>query len=127
MNIGLTVRGERMAPCFPGTDLWVLPLDAEIAQKQIIHTMGWHPLAWGRELMQRDITVLLCAGMDQFLRGALQGYGIDVTTHVRGTPDEILTAWKNGDRTGPTMETPFIGRGTCGKGFGRRKGRRGRW
>lgn len=122
MNVGLTTSHNRMAPCFPGAELWILGPDQQIGQHQVVPTVGWHPLAWGQELMRWDVSMLLCAGIDQFLWGALQGYGIQVIPNAMGDPNEVFSQWRAGRLAVPPMWPMYPG--MYGRGRGRGRGRR---
>ncbi len=122
MNIGLTVSHGRISPCFPGVDLWILEAGKDIEQKQVIDTQNWHVLAWGQELMRRNVNVLLCSGVNRFLWGSLQGYGIEVIPNAVGLTNEVIKQWHNGTLTVPKIWPPQL-RGGCRKGFRKRKGR----
>ncbi|TFH15420.1 MAG: hypothetical protein E4H02_07920 [Lentisphaerales bacterium] len=91
-----------------------------------MNTQNWRALGWGQELMQRDVSVLLCAGVDRFSCGALQGYGIEVFPNAVGSPDEALKQWRNGELTVPQMWSSRPQEG-CGRALRRRKGHRGCW
>ena len=123
MNIGLTTSHGRMAPCFAGTDLWVVGADDDAAAHRVVSTAQWRPMFWGHELMRRDIGLLLCAGIDRFLWGAFQGFGIRVIPDTTGTPEDVVAQWRAGRLVPPPMWPPC--RGTGGWGRGRRRCRRG--
>jgi predicted Fe-Mo cluster-binding NifX family protein len=74
--------------------------------------------------MRRDVTILLCAGVDQFLWGVLQGHGIEVVPDAIGSADDVIEQWRSGKLTVPQMWPRQMNDG-CGKGLRRRKGRRG--
>jgi hypothetical protein len=114
MNIGLITSDGRMAPCFPGTELWILNDHEDIGEHRVVSTIGWKSLAWGSQLMRRNVTVLLCSGVDRFLCGALQGYGIRVVPNAKGSPVEVIMQWRNGGKV----------RGRHCRGLRKRKGRR---
>lgn len=111
VNVGLTISRGRMSPCFPGTDLLVVSADGGAAKGKTVATMGWHPLAWGQELMRRNVGTLLCAGMDQFLWGALRGHGIQVVPEVVGDPSRALERWRSGELKAPEQWPPCPARG----------------
>ena len=113
-----------MSPCFPGVNLWILGVEIQMEQKQVADTENWHALAWGQELMRRNVNVLLCAGMDRFLWGSLQGHGIEVVPDAIGLPVEVVEQWRSGKLTVPQMWPRQI-HGGCGRGLRRRKGRCG--
>ena len=122
----MTTTRERMAPCLPGAELWILDENDEVRVHKTVTTAGWHALAWGGELMRRDVGILLCSGIDQFLWGALQGYGIQVIPNAMGMPNKALEQWRSGELTALQMWPPYpplYGRGRCGKGRRFRGGR----
>lgn len=120
MNTGLVTQNHRMAPCYPGADLWVVGADSELDEARCVSTSGWHPLAWGRELLRLDVTELLCVGIDRFLWGALNGYGIRVVPNAIGTAQDVLELWRRGELQVPAMWVPGSGRRQRGRGRGRR-------
>ena len=124
MNIGLTVSNGRIGPCFSGVSLWIACSNVNIDQKQVIDTAAWQALDWGQELMRHNVSTLLCAGIDQFLWGALQGHGIKVVPDAIGLPEEILDQWQAGKLTVPQIWPPQMRNG-CRRGFRRGRGRRG--
>lgn len=97
MNIGLTVSKRRISPCLSGVSLWIVGDDGDMDDRLEIDTLGWEALAWGRELMRRDVGLLFCAGLDQFLWGALQGNGIDVVPDAIGDPSDVVGQWRRGE------------------------------
>ncbi|AKJ63408.1 hypothetical protein [Kiritimatiella glycovorans] len=116
-----------MAPCFAGTRLLVVDTGASPDAGAEVSTRGWHPLAWGRELMRRDVGTLLCAGIDPATWSAIRGHGIDVVPHAAGTPEGVLEAWRTGalHPAEPWPEPVFGGRRGRGRGGGRRRRFRG--
>ena len=97
MRIAATCADGRIAPCFAGVDLVVEPEDdARGSGREVASTAGWHLAAWGHELCRRDVRALLCSGIDRFLAGILQGYGIAVVMDVTGPVDEALAHWRSG-------------------------------
>ncbi|MCK5849330.1 MAG: hypothetical protein KAH23_00340 [Kiritimatiellae bacterium] len=131
MNTGLTVSNGRMGPCFSGVCLWIVEPDAAPSKRQIFETTSWQALDWGQELMRHNVRTLLCAGIDQFLWGALQGHGIKVVPDTIGTPEKIIEQWRKRELSIPQMWPPEIRNG-CRRGFRRGRGRmerqgRGGW
>lgn len=118
MNLALATSHDRMAPCFAGVELWILDENAELNQALRLSTHGWHPLAWGRELMRRDVGLLVCAGVNLQTWAGIQGHGIDVIPDAIGDPGTVLEAWRN-RQLQPPPTWP-----ACG-GAPRRAGRRG--
>lgn len=85
-----------MAPIFPGIVLQ-LREEKDIHQvRESIHTDTWRQLSWGTQLMTRNINLLICAGIDQFLWGALRGTGIDVIPNATGTVNRAIGLWRVG-------------------------------
>jgi hypothetical protein len=149
MKVALATSHGRMAPCLAGVDLLVIDQaladqsgavgimrggardssgngrDAKAALEsgQVFSTHGWHSLAWGRELMLRDVTLLLCAGVDHWTWAAIRGHGIRVIPNAFGETDVVVSAWRNGQlsshRVWPAYPVGFVGVG----GFGARRGR----
>ena len=115
-----------MSPCFAGVSLWILEQSAEMEQKQVFDTADWNDLALGRELMHRNVNVLLCAGINRFLWGSLQGYGIEVVPDAIGAPEQVLELWRSGKLIVPDT-WPHHTQGGSGKGHRKRRGRRGAW
>jgi hypothetical protein len=125
MKVALATSHGRMAPCFAGVELRIVQADAGLGAAGMVSTRGWHPLTWGRELMRRDVGLLLCAGIDQGTWGAIQGHGIQVVPGAMGDPDAVWEAWRNGVLRPPPVWPAYP------NAFGRRRGRRrfrgGRW
>lgn len=97
MNVAAASAEGRVAPCLSGVDLLVeQACGAEPGGREIISTAGWGLVEWSHELLRRDVSVLLCSGIDQFLHGVLQGYGIAVIPHVAGQTDAVLRRWRSG-------------------------------
>ena len=126
MSLALTVSRGRVSPCFSGVHLWVLPADGVLRKAEIVPTIGWGPPHWGQELMRRDVTTLLCAGIDRFLWGALQGYGVQVVPEAVGAPGRVVELWQRGDLAVPA-EWPVQTVCGCGRRTRARmrRGRRG--
>jgi len=92
-----------MAPCFGGVELQIVEGDEDLRDGHIVSTHGWHPLAWGRELMRRDVALLLCAGIDQATWAALRGHGIQVIPNAIGDPATVFATWRNGSLIPPGL------------------------
>ena len=115
MNRALTTSHGRVAPCLPGVELRIFRPRQGWDEGQVISTAGWDPLAWTNELLRRDVRTLLCAGIDQFLWGALRGYGIQVVPTVMGVPEDVLRFWDSGRLEVPQSWPPYPGAGVCGR------------
>jgi hypothetical protein len=141
MKVALAISHGRVAPCFAGVPLCVVDDDAstkgdaraDLRDAEAVATEGWHPLAWGRELMRRDVGLLLCAGIAPGTWAATQGHGIKVIPDAMGEADAVLAAWRSGHLTPPQMwpVTPNGGdalamRGSAGGGRRRRRFHGGR-
>jgi len=77
--------------------------------------------------MRRDVTLLLCAGVDQATWAALQGHGIQVIPNAIGDPGAVFSTWRNGRLNPPPVwpDDP-VGLGAArGFGTGRRRRFRG--
>ena len=121
MKIALTTSYDRMAPCFAGTELLVLDENEDLDHAQTVATSGWHPLAWGRELMRRDVGVLVCAGIDLPTWAGIRGHGIQIVPEAIGAPADVLAAWQN-HQLHTQQLWPACG---TGRGDGRRRRFRG--
>ena len=122
--MALTVSDGRMAPCFSGVELRVVGSQENSEAAKVVETRGWHPLVWGRELMRRDVSTLLCTGIDQVVWGGIRGHGIQVIPNAIGDAESVLAQWVAGGlvvpRTWPILpDMPGSGRGRGG-GRGRR-------
>jgi len=128
VKVALATSHDRMAPCFAGIELRVIDEGGGPDNWKVVATHGWHPLAWGRELMQRDVGLLLCAGIDQATWAAVQGHGIQVIPIAMGDPRAAFAAWSSG-RLAPPALWPAYGGGFDGRcrGRGRGRHRRGRF
>jgi predicted Fe-Mo cluster-binding NifX family protein len=111
MKIGLTVLNGMMAPCFSGVDIWVAT--HEIREDiSVIKTNNWPLYSWTHELSKRDVNILLCSGIDQFLWGALNGYGIRVIANIAGNPEIVTEKWRSGTLQLPNAQNyNYLGRG----------------
>ena len=155
MKVALATSHRRMASCFAGVELRIvgenaLPQapaasqgkqaggpqaggQADLDVAAVVSTRGWHPLAWGRELMRRDVALLLCAGIDHGTWAAIQGHGIQVIPGAMGDPGTALAAWRSGHlrppQVWPAYPAGFDGLNAGGSGGGRRRRRfrGGRW
>lgn len=97
LRVAATSLDGRVAPCFAGVQLIVEEQQGVgPGQREVVSTCGWPLAAWGHELLRRDVAVLLCSGVDRFLYGALQGYGIEVVSNVLGPLDAALEQWRRG-------------------------------
>lgn len=119
MKVALTTGQGRMAPCFAGADLRLVEEGKGYREADVVATHGWHPLAWGHELMRRDVDMLLCDGIDQSVWGAVQGHGIQVIPTVSGDAEQIFEQWSQGKLITPPL-WPIYG---VGEGKFRRHGR----
>jgi hypothetical protein len=97
MNVAATCADGRMASCLVGVQIIVEhPGEADQGRRETVSTAGWHLATWGHELLRRDVSVLLCSGIDQFLHGALHGYGIRVVPNVVGPVDTAIEQSRRG-------------------------------
>jgi hypothetical protein len=152
MKAALAISHGRMAPCFAGVDLRIIKDSAptkageqaapqasqaggqvDLDGAEVLSTQGWHPLGWGRELMQRDVGLLLCAGIDQGTWASVKGHGIEVIPNAMGEAATILDAWRRGLLAPPRLWpaypsgfNPFAERGFAG-GHRRRRFHGGIW
>jgi len=131
MKVALTTSHGRMAPCFAGVELKILSDKMDLDVANVISSCGWHPLAWGHELMQRDVTLLLCAGIDHGTWAAIQGHGIQVIPNAIGEPDTVFTSWRSGRLSPPQIWPSYptgVRAGMCDRrtasGFGSGQKRR---
>lgn len=127
MRVCLVKSNGRMAPCFPGVEMEIFDAPGTGKYHETISTQGWDMLSWGRELFRRDVTALLCGGIDMFLRGSLNGYGIDVFPGITGNAEKVMKEWQSGKSIAPPS---WPAPGTAGpagamRGGGRRRRFRG--
>lgn len=125
MNVALAISHGRMAPCFAGVELRIVDGNGDLNAAGLVSTRGWHPLGWGRELMRRDVGLLLCTGIDQGTWGSIRGHGIQVIPNAMGDPGATLAAWRSGRLRPPPIWPAY----PAGSGGGRRRKRfrGGRW
>ncbi len=114
MKAGFITDSSRMAPCFAGNKLVVFDELSDSDKYEAIDTAGWTLRDWVTELNKRDIEQLLCAGVDQFLYGALLGNGIVVISNVIGAIDEVKEKWQKGMT--PNEQGYGFRRRHCGNG-----------
>ena len=120
MNLALAISHDRMAPCFAGVGLRIVDENAGFDDAEYLSTHGWHPLAWGRELMRRDVELLICAGINLQTWAGIRGHGINVIPEATGDPRQVLLAWRNHQLRPPASWPSYGGRQ-------RRRFRGGRW
>ena len=127
MKVALATSHGRMAPCFGGVELRIVDNNADLRDAPVLSTHGWHPLVWGRELMRRDVTLLMCAGIDQATWAALRGHGIQVIPNAIGDPATVFATWRSGRLSPPQLWPAYpVGfGGRRGFGAGRRRRFRG--
>ena len=123
MKLALATSHGRMASCFGGVELRIVDDDVDLREARVLSTHGWHPLAWGRELMRRDVALLMCAGIDQATWAAVQGHGIQVIPNAIGEPATVFVAWRKGQLNPPQVWPAYPVRfgGSRGSGGGRRR------
>lgn len=133
MKAALATSHGRMAPCFAGVVLWIVQEDVQTAceRDEVLSTHGWHPLAWGRELMRHEVGLLLCSGIDQSTWASVQGHGIQVIPNTMGATGSVLAAWRSGHLSPPKLWPAYLNDLGCNaSGFGggcrRRRFRSGR-
>ena len=133
MKVALATSQGRMAPCFAGVELRIVKENADVNKAEVLSTHGWHPLAWGLELMRHDIGLLLCAGINQGTWSAMQGHGIQVIPNAMGSPATVLAGWRSGQLTLPRLWPAYpVGfdvftAGGFGGGRRKKRFRGGRW
>ena len=125
MKVALATSHGRMAPCFAGVDLRLVDEHGSLSGAFALTTHGWHPLGWGRELMRRDVSVLLCAGIDHGTWASIRGHGITVIPGAVGAPAGVLQRWRNGSLQPPEL-WPVVPPHTAPGVGGRRRFRGGR-
>ncbi len=126
MKAALAVSHGRMAACFAGVDLRIVgdnaPTQAggqaDLDGAEVLSTHGWHPLAWGRELVRRDVGLLLCAAIDQSTWASVRGHGIQVIPNAMGEAGSVLADWRSGHLSPPRVWPAYA----SGFGFGRGRG-----
>lgn len=96
MNVAMTVSGGRLAPCLPGSELWIYRDEGGTGEPVIVALGGWGPRMLMGELLRRDVEVLFCSGIGWFLWGALKGNGVTVVAHALGSPGRVLANWREG-------------------------------
>jgi hypothetical protein len=122
MKTAFVINNNRMAPCFAGNELWIYSSSADLDKHEVIDTSGWEMRDWVTNLHRSDVEKLLCAGIDNFLHGALCGNGVVVISDVAGTLDVIFDKWKSGSISEPEY---YGGQGRhCG--YGRKQCRKGK-
>ena len=117
MKAALATSHGRMAPCFAGVELRIVRDDtpgladgqAGFEGAEVLSTQGWHPLGWGRELMRRDVGLLLCAGIDQGTWASIRGHGIEVIPNAMGEATTVLGAWRRGLLAPPQLWPAYPG------------------
>lgn len=124
MKMALTTSHGRMAPCFAGVELRIIDDNADLHEAHILSTRRWHPLVWGRELMRRDVTLLMCAGVNQATWAALRGHGIQVIPNAIGDPGNVLATWRGGRLTPPALWPAYPVGSDRHRGFGGGRRRR---
>lgn len=127
MKVAFATSHGRMAPCFGGVELRIVNSNADLQDARVLSTHGWHPLAWGRELMRLDVTLLMCASVDQTTWAALRGHGIQVIPNSVGDPAAVFATWRNGRLSLPQLWPVYpVGfNGHRGFGAGRKRRLRG--
>lgn len=133
MKAALAISHGRMAPCFAGVELRIVEKNvssqaggqADLDAANVLYTHGWHPLGWGRELMRKDVGLLLCAGIAPGTWAAIQGHGIEVIPNAMGDANAVLAAWRGGHLAPPRLWPAYPG--GVGWGRGRRRFHGGIW
>jgi hypothetical protein len=115
MNVALATDSGRVAPCFAGVELWIVNPSQSAGARLTVSTVGLDPSLWARELVRRDVGVLLCAGIDMFAWGVLRGNGIHVVPEAVGTVDEVMVKWHAGTLS-PLPLWPRAKDGRCHRG-----------
>ena len=134
MNVVLTTKNGRIAPCFTGVELWIIGPGQSAGECRVIYTAGRDPVLWARDLVRADVSTLLCTGIDMFVSGSIRGNGIQVITEAIGTVDEVLNRWRAGElKTQPIYPQrdrryrgPQVGRNTRFRGGSKTQFRRQR-
>ncbi len=96
IKLAFSTNQGRMAPLFPGVKLQLIKSNNVFSCWQEISTYGWEPFLWGKQLMYYDVDALLCAGIEQFELGIINGYGIRVVPNILGVADEVFEKWRSG-------------------------------
>ena len=117
MNVAITVEDGRVVPCFAGVELWIVGPDQNINDRQVVTTSRNQPFSWAKVLAYRDISVLLCGGIDMFSWGYLRGNGVQIVSDCSGSASIVLEAWRRG-----SLVIPANIRNQTGRGRHRRRG-----
>jgi len=90
MVLAMTISDGRMSSLYKGVELLITDdYNPDFTYKKI-KTGTWQLLEWGKKLMHYDVEVLLCLGIDQFIHGMLQGYGIRVIPDMIGRVEDVF-------------------------------------
>jgi len=103
MKLAFSTNHNRMAPLFPGVTLLLVKSGLTNQMWHQVKTVGWQPAMWGKQLTYYDVDVLFCAGIEQFIYGAIRGFGIYVVPNSIGTADEVYKKWHSGSITAPEL------------------------
>lgn len=96
MKLAFSTNHNRIAPLFPGVTLLLVKTGPANLIWHEVKTLGWKPLMWGKQLSYFDVDIVFCTGIEQFIHGIIQGFGIYVVPNCIGTAKEIFIKWQSG-------------------------------
>ncbi|MEQ8180696.1 MAG: NifB/NifX family molybdenum-iron cluster-binding protein [Smithellaceae bacterium] len=99
MKVALSVWNKDISTVFDSADqLLVLDLDGADCRKQTIMKLSAvDVLGRANQIKEKKIDVLICGAISRSLEYALTSQGIRVYAFVRGSVEEVLAAYKNGE------------------------------
>jgi hypothetical protein len=103
MKLAFSTDNNKLAPLLPGVTLLLVKSGSINLFWQQVKTIGWQPILWGKQLMYYDVDMLFCAGIDQFIYGAIRGFGIYVVPNCTGTSEEVFKKWQSGSIKTPEL------------------------
>jgi len=130
MKVALSVFKDSISTVFDAAEqLLILEMGKTNGQKRSMFKIApSDPVNRAVQLRDQGIDVLICGAISRPLQASIAAQGIVVYPFVRGTVEDVITAYQNG-RLGNALYTlpGCRGRGLMAGGRGRNRGRRCNW
>ena len=131
MIVAIPTYENRVSPVMDtAANLMVIELEGDLEKSRtVIAIPALHPVRVVRFIADRGIDVLICGAISNMFAAMLTSSGVKIIPWVRGTIDEIITAFVNNTLDQPEFFLPGCMRrmrqgGQGGRGGGRGRGRR---
>lgn len=122
MKVAIATFGDRVSPRFDCANAFrLVTLDGQaVVEHSDVDATHWGPQERIKQLLDQDVEVVVCGGIDRWSADSLTQAGITLHGWVSGSIDESLELLRRGDLP---VALPLVDASGCGARRGRRRGR----